>query len=174
MVSMTAGITEDFFSHNLEGIANLDIAGYSDVFDWGKHWWSYELPPQWKEVINQPLEYVCGLQWSSPHLAILEGLEKEKSTNILRVKFEDILSSSQQRLLTIGRILEFMGIEEDDALKKVFEEMQPVMCSVPADETRWQNRKSSILPVISQELIRKLTNELGYTHMQTALLASCS
>ncbi|MGF1939528.1 MAG: hypothetical protein RM347_035295 [Nostoc sp. ChiQUE02] len=48
-------------------------------------------------------------------------------TNILRVQFEDILSSSQQRLQTIGRILEFMGIEEDDALKKVVDKMQPVM-----------------------------------------------
>ena len=162
-----------FFSHNLEGIANLDITGYSDVFDWGQHWWSYELPPQWREVINQPLEYVCGLQWSSAHQAILESLEQEKPTNILRFKFEDILLSSQQRLQTIGRILDFMGIEEDDALKEVFEEMQPVMCSVPADETRWLNRKSLIQPVINQELIRQLTNELGYTHMETALLTSC-
>ncbi len=134
---------------------------------------SYELPPQWREVINQPLEYVCGLQWSSAHQAILESLEQEKPTNILRFKFEDILLSSQQRLQTIGRILDFMGIEEDDALKEVFEEMQPVMCSVPVDETRWLNRKSLIQPVINQELIRQLTNELGYTHMETALLTSC-
>ncbi|MBD2510907.1 hypothetical protein H6G91_27235 [Nostoc muscorum FACHB-395] len=161
-----------FFSHNLERIANLAIPGYSDVFDWGKHWWSYELPPQWKEVINQPLEYVCGLQWSSPHQVILESLEQEKVTNILRVQFEDILSSSQQRLQTIGRILEFMGIEEDDALKKVVDKMQPVMCSVPANETRWLNQKALILPVINQESIRQLTNELGYENRETALFTS--
>ncbi|MDB9317676.1 sulfotransferase domain-containing protein [Nodularia spumigena] len=157
-----------FFSHNLEGIANLAIPGYSDVFDWGKHWWSYELPPQWQEVINQPLEYVCGFQWSSPHQVILESLKQEKASNILRVQFEDIISSSQQRVRTIGRILEFMGIEEDDALKKVVDEMQPVMCSVPADETRWLKRKSQILQVINEESIRQLINELGYGNREIA------
>lgn len=161
-----------FFSHNLEGIANLDIPGYSDVFDWGKHWWSYELPPQWKEVINQPLEYVCGLQWSSPHQVILESLEQEKPNNVLRVQFEDIISESQQRLQTIGKILEFVGIEEDDDLKKAVDEMQPVMCSVPADETRWLKRKSLIEPVINQKSIRELTNQLGYKNSEKALLAS--
>ncbi|MEG4961582.1 MULTISPECIES: hypothetical protein [unclassified Microcoleus] len=162
-----------FFTHNLEGIAKLGIPGYSDLYEWGKHWWNYELPPQWKKVINQPLEYVCGFQWSSPHQVILESLAQEKANNILRVKFEDIISSSQQRLLTIGRILEFIGIGEDNDLKKVVDEMQPVMCSVPADETRWLNRKSLILPVINQKSIRQLTNELGYENRETPLLTSC-
>ncbi|MEG4628363.1 sulfotransferase [Microcoleus sp. AR_TQ3_B6] len=162
-----------FFSHNLEGIAKLAISGYSDLYEWGKHWWNYELPPQWKKVINQPLEYVCCFQWSSPHQVILESLAQEKKNNILRVKFEDIISSSQQRLLTIGRILEFIGIGEDKDLKRVVDEMQPVRCSVPADETRWLNRKSLILPVINQKSIRQLTNELGYENRETSLLTSC-
>jgi hypothetical protein len=69
--------------------------------------------------------------------------------------------------------LEFIGIGEDNALKKVVDEMQPVMCSVPADETRWLNRKSLILPVINQKSIRQLTNELGYGNRETSLLTYC-
>ncbi|MBD2278836.1 MAG: hypothetical protein NTY89_03880 [Nostocales cyanobacterium LacPavin_0920_SED1_MAG_38_18] len=153
---------QGFFSHNLEGIANLNIPGYSDVFPWGKNWWSYELPPQWKTVINQPLEYICGLQWSSTHEAILESLEQEQQSNILRVQFEDIIESSQKREKMLGKLLDFIGIKEDNSLKKSVGEMQPIMCSVPANENRWLSRQSLILPVINQDSIRNLVTEFGY------------
>jgi hypothetical protein len=80
----------------------------------------------------------------------------------LRVQFEDIIESSQKREKMLGKLLDFIGIKEDNSLKKSVGEMQPIMCSVPANENRWLSRQSLILPVINQDSIRNLVTEFGY------------
>ena len=62
----------------------------------------------------------------------------------------------------LGKLLDFIGIKEDNSLKKSVGEMQPIMCSVPANENRWLSRQSLILPVINQDSIRNLVTEFGY------------
>lgn len=49
-----------FFSHNLnEAGVSLSIKGYSDLVEFGKNWWKFDLPPNWREFINSSLEEVC-------------------------------------------------------------------------------------------------------------------
>jgi len=151
-----------FFSHNLKGIACLSISGYSNVADWGKYWWNYDLPPNWEKMIREPLEYVCGFQWYSAHMTILESLAQEDQTNVLRIKFEDILSYTRQRWLTISRILKFIGIEFDHSLQSIVKKMPIVMATVPPSNKRWMRRKKIIWPVVTQRPITELATYLGY------------
>jgi len=151
-----------FFSHNLKGVACLSISGYTDIGDWGKYWWNYDLPPDWERMTGQPLEYVCGFQWHSAHVAILESLAQEGQTNALKVRFEDLLSSTHRRRLTISKILRFIGIEFDRSLQSIVEKIPVVMATTSPSKRRWVSRKDMIWPVVTQKPIVELARSLGY------------
>lgn len=151
-----------FFSHNLEGIAHLSIAGYSDTHNFGINWWNYDLPPNWESMTEQPLEYVCGFQWYSANAAILEELSKEDKSSILRVRFEDLISSSYKRWLTISKITKFLGIELDYSLRTIAKIMPVVMATAHPYPRRWVSRKDMIWPVVTQCPIIQLANSLEY------------
>jgi len=151
-----------FFSHNLEEVAELSISGYSDRFEFGKSWWNYDLPPNWQNMTNHPLEYVCGFQWYSANLAILNGLAEVEQNQVLRVRSEDILSSPKNRWLTISKITKFLDIEIDDAWRTCLETMPVVMATAQPHPKRWMNRHDIIWPVVSQSPIAQLAHSLDY------------
>lgn len=152
-----------FFSHNLKTSEKLSISSYSEKFDWGKYWWNYDLPPNWKSMIKQPLEYICGFQWFSAHKAILENLYQENLNNVLRVKFENLLLSDQQRYSSMAQILKFIGIDFDDSLKSIIEKMPVVMATSHPKNKRWINRQNMLYPVIRERQMIELSNFLGYS-----------
>lgn len=151
-----------FFSHNVAIRKELSIPGYSDLFDWGKNWWNFDLPPNWESQSNMPLEYVCGFQWLSAHTHILAHIADSKDVSVIRVRFEDLLISTAQRAKIILELLNFIGIEIDLPIKSILMNMPVVMAVSQPTIGRWQFKKETILPVINQPEIRYLSNYLGY------------
>jgi hypothetical protein len=156
-------LNHGFFSHNVKGHAILSIAGYSHIDEWGKFWWNYDLPPKWKTIINDPLEYVCAFQWYHAHTHILEYSSQKYDIEVMRVKFEHIICSPQQRWRTVQRITKFLEIECDQPLQTIMTNMPVVMATVTPHNRRWHNRKAQLLPVVAQNHISALSNELGYS-----------
>ncbi|MYM71693.1 hypothetical protein GTP56_05715, partial [Duganella sp. FT134W] len=73
-----------FFAHDMAraGVA-LAIGGYSERCGFGRRWWKFDLPPNWRQFIDAPLSEVCLNQWLSCHGHILaSGVRAE------RVQFE--------------------------------------------------------------------------------------
>jgi Sulfotransferase family len=156
-------LNHGFFSHNVKDHAVLSIAGYSHMDEWGKFWWNYDLPPNWKTMINDPLEYVCAFQWYHAHTYILEYSSQKYDIEVMRVKFEHIICSPQQRWRTIQKITKFLEIECDQPLQTIMTNMPVVMATVTPHNRRWHTRKAQLLPVVTQNHMCALSHELGYS-----------
>lgn len=150
-----------FFSHNVKQHATLSISGYSDLCEWGKYWWNFDLPPGWRTIVDHPLEYVCAFQWYNAHLNIIKQIMDEE-TEFIRVKMEDIIHSIQSRWRALSNITKFMQIEFDQTLQAFATNMPVVMATAVPYNQRWRIREKQIQPVITQSPIAKLARELGY------------
>jgi len=154
-----------FFSHEFP--RKLNISGYSDKFPlWGKSWWKYDLPPDWQEWINRPLEYVCGFQWRSAHQAILDYTEQNQ-TDFLRVKFEDVVGPISTRRQVFSRIAQWLGITGDEIIKAaVADDLPPIMATttMPPLKRRWFEKTAIIRPVLTDPQMEILSTaaRLGY------------
>lgn len=140
-----------FFSHNLKKAGvSLNIGGYSDAVRFGKDWWKFDLPPNWRAFVTEKLENVCLNQWVSAHRAILQsGLPN------FRISFETILSEPSR---AIKNITDYLGLPEI--------KLQSILPVVMATETpklkRWRKRESQMLKMGKNKEVKELMNLLGY------------
>lgn len=160
-----------FFSHNLKtffdknkkslGLDMLKISGYSDKYEWGKWWWNYDLPCGWQEYVHSKLEEACGFQWYSANMAIREYLNQSQKQHCL-VRYENIIRSLESRKEEIGKIIDFIGI--DDGVKKQLEldNLSIVQATEAPQPYRWKKRRDILLPVINNSKIDELAALFGY------------
>lgn len=140
-----------FFSHDLRqaGLA-LDIEGYSDFVDFGKRWWKFDLPPNWKAFVNANLVDVCLNQWLSTHEAILES-----GVDVLRISFEDFLKTPKT---VINKITEHLGVSALD-----FPSTLPVCMATETPKLmRWKKRSSVLLSLGERKSVKSMMALLGY------------
>jgi len=152
-----------FFSHNLQGWAELSIPGYSDLFEWGRRWWKFDLPPDWQKITCEPLEYVCGFQWLSSHWSLLESLGSGPWRHVIQIRFEDLIASKRRRRLALAKIADFIGIPFDASLQAAVDKAPIVMATSRPAKQRWTRHRERIWPVVSQEAIVKMSRSLGYS-----------
>jgi len=140
-----------FFSRDMESAGvNLSIKGYSNLVGFGKRWWKFDLPPNWREYTNASLEEVCLNQWLSAHHAILSS-----RIGTLTVSFEDFLSKPAA---VIKKITSYLGLREMSGL--------PAFPVTMATETpkirRWQKREDSLLRLGERSEVKKMMGNLAY------------
>lgn len=140
-----------FFSRNLEHVGlTLDIKGYSDHVCFGRHWWKFDLPPNWRKFTSACLEEVCLNQWLSAHEAILSS-----QVQTLRVSFEAFLSNPVD---VIKDITDYLELQDIGAL--------PVFPVTMATETpklrRWEKRQETLLWLGEKNEVRVMMEKLGY------------
>lgn len=140
-----------FFAHNMNIINdNLNIKGYTDVVKGGDVWWNFDLPINWKEYKDKPLEEVCLNQWHQAHSTILRS-----GVKTLRIRFEDFTLKPQETLDTIADYLD---------IKRVTTEKLPlIMCTETPSDYRWFKRKDIIESLAKQKKTKDLMLELGYS-----------
>ncbi|TSC79085.1 MAG: hypothetical protein G01um101429_592 [Parcubacteria group bacterium Gr01-1014_29] len=139
-----------FFSHNLKRAGvSLSIKGYSDSVEFGKSWWKFDMPPNWREFISADLENVCLNQWMSAHKAILESKLPK-----LSISFEQILLEPSE---TINRITDYLGLQE---LKSI---TLPVVMAIETPKARrWLKREDLLLKIGKQKIVSEMMDSLGY------------
>jgi hypothetical protein len=140
-----------FFAHDLSRLGiSLGIKGYSDVVAFGKQWWKFDLPPNWKEFTDTSLEGVCLNQWLSSHRSILAS-----GVQTLRVAFEDFLSDPASMT---RRITNYLDVES-----MVLPELLPVTMSTEAPQNRrWKKRERQLLAIGQTWEVRAMMESLGY------------
>lgn len=126
----------------------LNINGYSS-----KKWWKFDLPPNWKELVNSRLEEVCLNQWYQANKYILK-LDEE----ILKVKFEDFLLDPNKIL---EKITGYIGIPNVKIKRLPY-----VMVTKFPTAYRWHKRKNLILTLAQDKKVIKLMKELNYSMNQ--------
>lgn len=149
-----------FFSHALP--YRLDIQGYSDRFpEWGRHWWKYDLPPDWRQWIGQPLEQVCAYQWRRAHQAILDYLA---ATNVdaLRVAFDEVIGPLPLREQRFTEIANWLGVDPKPLVTAAVGDLAPVMATARPRQRRWFKKAALLQPVLNDPLIIETAQRLGY------------
>jgi len=141
-----------FFSHDVSRVGcELDIPGYSDTVPFGRKWWKFDLPPNWREFTGSRLEDVCLNQWCSVHGAILR-----RGVRGLRVSFEDFIAAPAS---TLQRVTDQLGLPA-----MVLSGTLPVrMATEPPRAKRWQKRGPLLIGLSRRPEVRELMGLLGYS-----------
>jgi len=140
-----------FFAHNMDMIGErLEIKGYSEKITGGDRWWNFDLPSNWKEYKDKPLENVCLNQWYQAHKSIINS-----GVNALRVKFESFTLQPQE---TLDTVTEYLGIGNIKSKK-----LPLIMVTETPSDYRWHKRKETILELAKHEKVQKLMIDLGYS-----------
>jgi hypothetical protein len=140
-----------FFAHDMARAgAQLQIGGYSDRFEFGRRWWKFDLPPNWRDFTGTPLEEVCLNQWLSCHCHILDSGAKA-----YRVAFEDFLAAPAATLAQVGAWLDLPPAPALDEL--------PVTMATEAPAVnRWRKRSALLLPMAQRPAVAQLMRALDY------------
>ncbi|MFG6455897.1 hypothetical protein [Roseateles sp. BYS96W] len=141
-----------FFSHDLGRVGcQLAIRGYSDVVPFGRKWWKFDLPRNWRQFTRARLEDVCLNQWHSAHDAILQS-----GVCSLRVSFEAFIADPAA---VLGKITDHLGLPTM-SLPGVL----PVKMATDAPRVRrWHKRGEQLLQMARRAEVREMMSRLGYT-----------
>lgn len=141
-----------FFAHDVSmtGV-DLNIDGYSDVAPFGKQWWKFDMPPNWLEFINKPLDEVCLNQWLSANQHILDS-----DLDTLRVKFEIFMESKES---VADVILNYLGISTGLSI----DELPKVMTTDKPRAYRWRKRSEVIKKLATRADVINMMNKLNYS-----------
>ncbi|MBI2426215.1 MAG: hypothetical protein HYV34_00010 [Candidatus Kerfeldbacteria bacterium] len=141
-----------FFAHDMEKAKiTLAIKGYSDFLEFGKKWWKFDLPPNWRNFTGTNLVDVCANQWISAHKTILDS-----KISCLRVHFEDFISNPSQ---ITKIILEYLGLKNMETPN----DLPLVMAIEKPKPYRWQKREGEILALGERKEVKEIMGLLGYT-----------
>jgi hypothetical protein len=140
-----------FFSHDLSKVGcELAIEGYSDRVSFGRKWWKFDLPCNWRRFTHAKLEDVCLNQWYSIHEAILQ-----RGVGSVRVSFEDFIANPAA---VLGRITEHVGLAPMAAPTAL-----PVkMATEPPRPRRWRKRGAMLMEMGRRSHVREMMGLLGY------------
>ncbi len=140
-----------FFSHDLRRVGQrLAIRGYSELTPFGRQWWKFDLPPNWRDFTEATLEQVCLNQWLSAHRAVLAS-----GVAALRISFEEFLAAPGALLNRITDHLGASSMAPPPALR--------VMMATDAPRPmRWKKRQQMMLELGERRDVRAMMATLGY------------
>jgi len=161
---MDGWLHHGFFSFFLPEI-ELEIDGYSKPNGtWhGKHFWNFDMPNNWLNLIDKPLVDVCAEQWFQAHKAILNSWYPEYKDNLLIVKLEDFLNEdSRERVIKDVEL--FLNSGRMTKLSKGGKDELPhVMATKKPRPQRWRDREDVIIDCLSSNPhIEDTAYQLGY------------
>jgi hypothetical protein len=131
---------------------------------WGGKWWNYDLPPGWKDLCDQPLEYVCAEQWRASHEATLATLaaHPDLAQDSLRVRFEDLVDGVKSRA-AVERVVQWLGVTADAPLLQTTPgQLPPIMATDKPRNRRWFEKADLLEPVLATTPVRQMMERLGY------------
>ncbi len=156
-------LSPDFHSHNLQEVAELNIAGYTFVDRPATRcWWKFDLPPGWSALAGAPLTEVCAFQWVAANRAIIK--EQARLGASLRINYEHLLDQ-KSLLAQLDSIVRFVEMDAKAALpvlEKIAARAPHVMAVHPPQAGKWKARRSQILPQLATTGVREVAAALGY------------
>ncbi len=155
---MDGWLSNAFHSHNLEGVAELNIDGYTNTAPQGDRWWKFDLPPGWMGMRGEPLEQVCAFQWRLAYEHILSQTRISPDP-FLTVKHEELTAATTSRE-SFEKIFKFLGLAP--ARWPDLNATRPVMASMPPQPARWRRREEQILPLLATDEVRTVAEHLDY------------
>ena len=116
----------------------------------GKRWWKFELPPNWREFTVSSLEDVCLNQWISTHQAIIAS-----GVKTLQVHFEEFLSTP---ISVANKIVNYIGLPE----MKFQQPFHFTMITETPKLMRWKKREAQLLELGKRSEVKDMMELLEY------------
>jgi len=148
-----------FFTTTVD--VELAIDGYSDEWPWGRRWWKYDVPPDWRALTSASLAEVAAQQWRSAHAAVLEFVEGH-DIEVLRLRYEDLVGDLAQREQTAQALAGFLGVDSAALRAAVLAGVPPVMATAPPQRRRWTASDNDIAPALADPAVWDTAVALGY------------
>lgn len=139
---------------------NLSISGYTDEIPFGDLWWKFDLPPGWQEKRNDNLLSVASFQWTSAHNALLNQHGYD-GKSYFALKFEDLFNHRHASIKHLSTLSQWIFNDQRLCLLTHCV-IPPVMSTNPPNHDRWKKKYDEIIPYISEEESRYISNILGY------------
>jgi hypothetical protein len=133
------------FSHDmLRAGAPLAIGGYSDATAFGRRWWKFDLPPDWRATGPVRLEEVCLQQWLSAQQAIVGA-----GVATLHLSYEDLLAAPDA---VTRQVTDALGLAA----------LSPLSTSLPAPGALAPERVALLRGLGSRSDVAAMMATLGY------------
>jgi hypothetical protein len=143
-----------FFTYRMP--VPLQIAGYSDRFQWGERWWNLQLPPGWEAFTDQPLEAVCAHCWHSTNEAMLPEAERIVAGGAgVLVRYEELLARPVEVLERVAEVIEIPASELLDGTV-----LPTVATATPPSPSKWRRNEAAVLAV--RDMIEPINKRLDY------------
>jgi hypothetical protein len=140
-----------FFSHDFAPFGiRLHIKDYSDVVQFGSHWWKFDLPPNWEAFTSATLEDVCLNQWMSTNQSVISS-----GVPVLRIAFEDFVVDPKR---VIDRITEHCGLAP-------LQLQLPLPVTMATDKPivqRWKKRERQLLKIAKRTKVKEMMESINY------------
>jgi hypothetical protein len=131
----------------------LRIEGYS-----GRKW-RFLLPPNWRELVDQPLEVVCTWQWRSAMEAVLAALPSLRADGaVFELSYEELTGSPRA---TLGRVLDYLHLPHEAAVVPREDRLPVINARTPPDPNKWKKRNGPAIERILL-LIAGIQGQCGY------------
>lgn len=140
-----------FFAHDMQRAGvRLAIGGYSEQRPFGRRWWKFDLPPNWRAFTSASLEEVCLNQWLSCHRSILDS-----GVAVQRLAFEDFLDDPA---IVLEGACAWLGLPPLGGAP----ELPVTMATEPPCSGRWHKRRELLLAMARRQPVARMMEELGY------------
>lgn len=131
----------------------LRIAGYA-----GRKW-CFLLPPNWRELADQPLEVVCAEQWKAAMEAVLAELPRLRTDGaVCELSYEELTEGPRA---TLARVLGFLGLPAEEAVVPREDRLPVINARTPPDPDKWRKRNGAAVERILPR-IAAVQRALGY------------
>jgi hypothetical protein len=131
----------------------LSIAGYRGTR------WCFLLPPNWRELVDQPLEVVCAEQWKSCMEAVLAELPRLRADGaVAELSYEELTGSPRE---TLGRVLDFLELPREPAVVPAEDRLPVTNARTPPAPDKWRRTNGAAIDRILPR-IAEVQRALGY------------
>jgi hypothetical protein len=122
-------------------------------------YWSYVLPPGWRELANTSIAEIAALQYTTSYEQALADIGVLPREALLELKFEDLL---ERPLEETRRLLEFLGLKASERVTEMAGNLSahPVQTTSPPEAGKWRKRSDQIAAVAPK--IIPIMSKLGY------------
>lgn len=124
--------------------------------------WKLDLFENWERSQDWSLLDICIAQWISSHKKIQSFLTKDNPLYI-KANFEHFQQGNFLRDELLARLYLFMGLQNNETVKKATHENRLINTTVAPKPGRWRARKDLLKVVMDNHQVLQISNALGYT-----------
>ena len=123
------------------------------------NFWSYLLPPGWRNVAHTSIAEVAALQYVSSYETALNDLALLDEEKVTELSFEELLA---EPVLHSEGLLDALGLKPSASVMAMATNLtaHPVQTNSPPRPDKWRERASEIAPVLDR--IAPTMERLGY------------